>query len=334
MAAALVPWPGQVGAVLEARRKPAGAPSGTFSSNTALVLILFYKNGPYGGGFFDRRQVMNLFLIKIFATALAFSQVTTRPDEVKTEFDAVRDRFEVAQLLGAGCAHMRKAFDIEDINLDDLIATAMDDKEALSSEIKALKGLNLADLHVTYREFCKVEKVERSPVDLGQVIAFYNGAVKDLPDAVQLKHLRLPGTSLVLDNKRERLAEIYEPNNRRVWVKLADIPEEVRNAFIAAEDKRFFQHTGIDERGLVRAFIGNFTQPGRPQGGSDHYTAGRQRSAGGQRHHLREKTARNDRCLADGARPDQGGNPRALSQLDLSRSRSLGHRDGGAQLFR
>ena len=87
---------------------------------------------------------MDSILIKIFATALAFSQVTTRPDGVKTEFDAVRDRSEVAELLSAGCAYMRKAFDIEDINLDDLIATAMDDKEALSSEIKALKGLNLA----------------------------------------------------------------------------------------------------------------------------------------------------------------------------------------------
>ena len=211
---------------------------------------------------------MDSILIKIFATALAFSQVTTRPDGVKTEFDAVRDRFEVAQLLSAGCAHMRKAFDIEDINLDDLIATAMDDKEALSSEIKALKGLNLADLHVAYGQFCKVEKVEGSPVDLGQVIAFYNSAVKDLPDAVQLKHLRLPVTSVILDNKSQRLAEIYTPNNRRIWVKLADIPEAVRNAFIAAEDKRFFQHAGIDERGLVRAFIANFTQPGRPQGGS------------------------------------------------------------------
>jgi penicillin-binding protein 1A len=211
---------------------------------------------------------MDSILIKIFATALAFSQVTTRPDAVKTEFDAVRDRSEVAQLLSAGCAHMRRAFDIEDINLDDLIATAMDDKEALSSEIKALKGLKLADLHVAYRQFCKAEKIEESPVDLGQVITFYNSAVKDVPDAVQLKHLRLPGTSMVLDNKSERLAEIYVPNNRRVWVKLADIPEAVRNAFIAAEDKRFFQHTGIDERGLVRAFIGNFTHPGRPQGGS------------------------------------------------------------------
>ena len=89
---------------------------------------------------------MDTILIKIFATALTFSQVTTRPDAVKTEFDTVSGRAEVAQLLNAGCVHMRKAFDIEDINLDDLIATATDDKEDLSAEIKALKGLKLADL--------------------------------------------------------------------------------------------------------------------------------------------------------------------------------------------
>jgi membrane carboxypeptidase/penicillin-binding protein len=211
---------------------------------------------------------MDSILIKIFATALAFSQVTTRPDAVKTEFDAVSDSAEVTQLLNAGCVHMRKAFDVADINLDDLIATAMDDKEALSGEIKALKGLNLGDLHAAYRQFCKLEKVESSPVDLGQVVTFYNNAVKDLPDVAQLRHLKLPGASVVLDNKGERFAEVYAPNNRRVSVQLADIPDVVRNAFIAAEDKRFHQHAGIDERGLVRAFIGNLAQPGRPQGGS------------------------------------------------------------------
>ena len=35
---------------------------------------------------------MSPILIKIFATALAFSQVTTRPDAVKTHFDPVADR--------------------------------------------------------------------------------------------------------------------------------------------------------------------------------------------------------------------------------------------------
>ena len=210
---------------------------------------------------------MDSILIKIFATALTFSQVTTRPDAVKTEFEAVSDRAEVAQLLNAGCVHMRKAFDIEDINLDDLIATATDD-EALGAEIKALKGLKLSDLHGAYRQFCKLETVENASVDLGQVITFYNNAVKDLPDVAQLRDLKLPGTSVILGNKGERFAEVFTPNNRRVPVPLADIPDVVRNAFIAAEDKRFHQHAGIDERGLVRAFIGNLAQPGRPQGGS------------------------------------------------------------------
>ena len=42
----------------------------------------------------------------------------------------------------------------------------------------------------------------------------------------------------------------------------------MQQAFVAAEDKRFYQHKGIDERGLIRAFITNLAEPGRPQGGS------------------------------------------------------------------
>ena len=42
----------------------------------------------------------------------------------------------------------------------------------------------------------------------------------------------------------------------------------MQKAFIAAEDRRFFQHHGVDERGIIRAFIGNLADPGRPQGGS------------------------------------------------------------------
>ena len=64
-------------------------------------------------------------------------------------------------MLSAGCLHMRKSFDIEQLNLDDLIATAMDDKGALGDEIKALKGLSIEDLHTTYKQFCKNERVEQ-----------------------------------------------------------------------------------------------------------------------------------------------------------------------------
>ena len=211
---------------------------------------------------------MESLLIKIFATALALSQVTTTPDAVKTQFDRTRDQEEVARLLGAGCTHMRKAFDIEDINLDELIATAMDDPEAMTGENKAFRGINFADLQTAYRQFCKNEKVPVPAVDLGEVIDHYNKAVAELPDHTKLKGLKLPGASVVLDRKGERFAEVFEENQRRQWVPLAEIPENVQQAFLAAEDKRFYRHKGIDERGLIRAFIGNLAQSGRPQGGS------------------------------------------------------------------
>ncbi|HEY4774594.1 MAG TPA: transglycosylase domain-containing protein, partial [Xanthobacteraceae bacterium] len=210
---------------------------------------------------------MNPILIKIFATALAFSQVATRPDAIGLRFDPLEDRAAVVDLLRAGCAHMRKAFDIEDINLDELIATAMQDPQMVAGDIKAFKGVDFNDLHVTYRQFCKNERVDNSPLDIGAVIEFFNAAVADLPDDARLKNLRVAGGYAVLDRKNERYAEVY-PEHRRMWVALADIPEHVRNAFVTAEDKRFHQHRGIDERGLVRAFITNLAQPGRPQGGS------------------------------------------------------------------
>ena len=168
---------------------------------------------------------METLLVKIFATALALSQVTTTPDAVKTQFDRTRDQQQVARLLQAGCTHMRKAFDIEDINLDELIATALDDPQALTGEIKAFRGINFADLHTAYRQFCKNEKVPKPAVDLGEVIDFYNKAAADLPDHDKLRGLKLPGASIVLDGKGDRFAEVFEENQRRVWVALADIPE-------------------------------------------------------------------------------------------------------------
>src|SRR3712207_3015961 len=119
---------------------------------------------------------MSSILVKVFATALTLAQVTTQPDAIKTEFHPERDRPQVVQLLRDGCAHMKRAFDIEDINLDDLIGTAMDDPQAMTGNVKVLQGLDFRDLHAAYRQFCKNEAGVASPVDLGQVIEFYNKA--------------------------------------------------------------------------------------------------------------------------------------------------------------
>ena len=209
-----------------------------------------------------------MILVKIFATALALSEVLTQPQAVKTHFDRVQDQAEVVQILRNGCAHMRKAFDIELINLDDLISTALDDPKALVGDVKAFHGINFSDLNTAYRQFCKNESVPQPVVDLGEVIDFFNNAAADLPDPAQLKGRKLPSMSTVLDGKGGNFAEVFEPGNRRMWVSLSDVPDFVQKAFTAAEDRRFFQHHGVDERGIIRAFIGNLANPGRPQGGS------------------------------------------------------------------
>jgi penicillin-binding protein 1A len=213
---------------------------------------------------------MDTILVKIFATALALSEVITAPQSVKTHFDSVADRNQVVEILRAGCAHLKQAFDIESINIDDLIATALYDPEALGVDIKAFHGLSFNDLNAAYHQFCNGESENNANpvVDLGQVIEFFNDAAAELPDQTQLKNKKLPGMSTVLDSKDQAYAEVFEPRNRRIWVPLADIPDEVQKAFIAAEDRRFLQHHGIDERGIIRAFIGNLGDPGRLQGGS------------------------------------------------------------------
>src|SRR6516164_8181969 len=211
---------------------------------------------------------MDLILVKIFATALALSQVTTQPQAIKTQFDPVKDQDEVVQILRSGCAHMKQAFDIESINLDDLIATALDDPKAVGAEIKAFHGLNFTDLNTAYHQFCKNEPIANPVVDMRQVIDFFNNAAADLPDQNILKGKRLPSMSVVLDGNGRDFADVFESGNRRVWISLADIPEPVQKAFVAAEDRRFYQHHGVDERGIIRAFVGNLADPRRPQGGS------------------------------------------------------------------
>src|SRR5882672_1961223 len=212
---------------------------------------------------------METVFVKILAAALAFSQVAVNPGAVKTEFSRDRDQRQVTQLLQAGCKHMLDVFAIENINIDDLIETAMNDPQAVGGETnKEFRGINFGDLHAAYRQFCKRQETAKPAVDLGDVIDFYNKATGNLPDHNKLNGLRLPGVSAVLDGSGRHFADMFQDNQRSSWISLNKVPVHVRNAFIAAEDKRFYQHKGVDERGLVRAFLNNLTQAGRREGGS------------------------------------------------------------------
>jgi penicillin-binding protein 1A len=55
---------------------------------------------------------------------------------------------------------------------------------------------------------------------------------------------------------------------RRAIVSIADVPEDLKHAIIAAEDERFYQHPGIDYLGVMRAAYANLVAGGRRQGAS------------------------------------------------------------------
>ena len=55
---------------------------------------------------------------------------------------------------------------------------------------------------------------------------------------------------------------------RRAVVKIGEVPEQLKQAILAAEDDRFYQHGGVDYAGVLRAAYSNFTSGGARQGAS------------------------------------------------------------------
>jgi hypothetical protein len=56
---------------------------------------------------------------------------------------------------------MCKVFEIEDINLDDLLAPAMEDPDLIAGDNAAFRGIKFADLQSAYRQFCTDEPVPK-----------------------------------------------------------------------------------------------------------------------------------------------------------------------------
>jgi penicillin-binding protein 1A len=87
------------------------------------------------------------------------------------------------------------------------------------------------------------------------LIAFVLVALQGLPSLDDLKDYQPPVTSRVHAGDGALVAEFAR--EQRVFVPIAQIPDNVKNAFIATEDARFFEHSGIDYRGLARAIVSN-----------------------------------------------------------------------------
>lgn len=98
------------------------------------------------------------------------------------------------------------------------------------------------------------------------VISYYG---QDLPDYTALKDYKPPVVTRVYAGDGRLMAEYAE--QKRVFVPIETMPDIVKQSFIAAEDKNFYSHEGVDPLAVMRAAISNVKNMGsgrRPEGAS------------------------------------------------------------------
>ncbi|MET0743069.1 MAG: transglycosylase domain-containing protein, partial [Microvirga sp.] len=98
---------------------------------------------------------------------------------------------------------------------------------------------------------------------VGGVVAYY---AAQLPPIDQLTLPKRPPNIAIVASDGSLVANRGETGGRNVSIK--ELPTFLPKAFVAIEDRRFYQHFGIDPIGIARAMVRNLTGGGVAQGGS------------------------------------------------------------------
>ena len=102
----------------------------------------------------------------------------------------------------------------------------------------------------------------------GLTVAFigYNYLAQDLPPTDGLKNYRPPIVTYFYSDDGQVIGEYS--HERRFVVPLSEISPKLKEAFLAVEDAQFYNHSGINYKALIRAFLANLEADGISQGGS------------------------------------------------------------------
>ncbi len=107
-------------------------------------------------------------------------------------------------------------------------------------------------------------------IGLIAIWAYFAALSRDVPSIEKLRQYEPPVTSRVHAGDGTLVAEFADQH--RVFVPYESIPEHVVQAFVAAEDKNFFKHDGLDYAGITRGAVNSaknkITGEGGLQGGS------------------------------------------------------------------
>lgn len=92
---------------------------------------------------------------------------------------------------------------------------------------------------------------------IGAGIGMFTSIIDNAPDIAEIKEsVQLEGFQTTVYNQDgKEITTLSTANSNRVYVAYDDIPDDLKNAFVAIEDERFWEHNGIDAKGILRAFF-------------------------------------------------------------------------------
>ncbi|MBQ1311254.1 MAG: transglycosylase domain-containing protein, partial [Blautia sp.] len=99
-------------------------------------------------------------------------------------------------------------------------------------------------------------------------VGCFRGVIDNSPDVDSVDIMPLGYATFLYDDQGNQLRKLAAPNANRLPVSISQIPQDLQNAVVAIEDERFYEHNGIDMKGILRAGIKALTSGKFSEGAS------------------------------------------------------------------
>lgn len=86
-------------------------------------------------------------------------------------------------------------------------------------------------------------------------IGIFKGVIATAPDISDIDVSPSNFSTFVYDNEGNQISKLVAADSNRILVSSEQIPQDLKDAFVAIEDARFYSHNGIDIQGLMRAVV-------------------------------------------------------------------------------
>ncbi|MCR5304635.1 MAG: PBP1A family penicillin-binding protein [Lachnospiraceae bacterium] len=99
-------------------------------------------------------------------------------------------------------------------------------------------------------------------------VGIFKGILASAPDIGNIDVTPSGYSTFVYDVQGNQTAKLVSTDSNRIPVAMSQVPENLCNAFVAIEDERYYQHNGIDIKGIIRAGVNGITSGNFDQGAS------------------------------------------------------------------